>query len=592
MTIDVIWLSLHEGTPARGVFWDMEIVESLFTNEHWTPPHPLAYTHHEVTDLDDWPDVDGCVLVLPARYHTGTDQVAVLMKLIAGFDWCVVVLCGDEESAFPHQKLRVHDRVKVWVQTPTPEKHADADGMFGDGWPPGLRECLRGCDPTPRPLEWFFAGQVTHNRRESCVGALKTLAGGHLIETASFTAGLPQEEYWRRLVEAKVAPAPSGPETVDTFRTYEALEAGCVPIVDGITPDGANHHGYWPFVLGEDPPFPIIMDWERDLSGLIRQVVRRWPQDANECLAWWIGQKRKMALRFDAQVRELSGVGVSALGGDEPRRGHRYDLAPAPDDLISVIVPTSPVPRHPATDHLEETLASIRDRLPRAEIILVADPPRPELAVRHHAYQEYLQQVCWKANLEWTNVLPILLPDWRHQALAVKVALEHVTSPLLLFVEHDTPLVGEIPWAPICEVLLSGAANSVRFYHEVEIHPDHAHLMLGGVHTDVMAGLTGGRVDHPISLLRTVQWSQRPHLARVDFYRNKIMPMFRRKSRTFIEDVVHGVQSSDFCDRGEASWHDWRTFLYAPSTPVAEGGIKRSTHLDSRADDPKFAVVP
>lgn len=571
MSVPVVWLSLVEGTPPRG-YWDEGMLEALFARDLWEPSCPLTYEHHEAQGLAQVPEVDGAVLVLPARYHAEPREVTALARLLQGWRWGLVILTGDEESTLPWRKLKVHPGIAVWVQTPRPDLHLGADGLLPNGWPPGIRERLREPDAeaaaAQRRWEWCFAGQVTHDRREALASVLRQMEGGWLLETPAFTAGVEQSEYWLRMASAKVAPCPSGPVTVDTFRVYEALEAGCFPVVDGATPGGNAAAGYWPTLFGQDPPFPVVVDWARDLPGIVRQVVRRWPTDANRASSWWQGKKRVLAWRLDEQVRALGGAPAA-----EPTE---------PDDLITVIVPTSPVPRHPATDHLEETLASIRERLPRAEIILVCDQPRPELAHRGAAYQEYLRRVCWRANLEWRNVRPLVLPSWQHQAMATRAALRLVRTPLMLFVEHDTPLVGEIPWGPLCEVLQSGAANVVRCYHEVVVHPDHRHLMLGEPEY-LGAGAP---------LLRTMQWSQRPHLARVEFYRERIMPMFSRRARTMIEDVVHGAQDSDFTDRGEAAWWDWRTYLLHPETPVSEGGVKRSTHLDSRESDPKYSMVP
>jgi hypothetical protein len=59
---------------------------------------------------------------------------------------------------------------------------------------------------------------------------------GTFIPTKGFTQGDPHDLYYRQMADAKVAPAPSGPETPDSFRLFEALESGCVPIADTRVP--------------------------------------------------------------------------------------------------------------------------------------------------------------------------------------------------------------------------------------------------------------------------------------------------------------------------------------------------------------------
>ena len=42
-------------------------------------------------------------------------------------------------------------------------------------------------------------------------------------------------------------------------------------------------------------------------------------------------------------------------------------------DLVTVLIPVSPIPSHPSTEVLDVTIDSIRTRLPDAEIIIMFD---------------------------------------------------------------------------------------------------------------------------------------------------------------------------------------------------------------------------
>jgi hypothetical protein len=84
-------------------------------------------------------------------------------------------------------------------------------------------------------------------------------------------------------------------------------------------------------------------------------------------------------------------------------------------------------------------------------------------------------------------------------------------------------------------------------------------------------------------LLRTAQWSQRPHLASTEFYRNVLSRYFGTEARTMIEDVMHGVVDHAWRTDREQGWERFRLWLYAPP-----GDVKRSTHLDGRAGESKF----
>jgi len=260
-------------------------------------------------------------------------------------------------------------------------------------------------------------------------------------------------------------------------------------------------------------------------------------------------------------------------------------------DQVTVIIPTSPVERHPATDVIEETIDSVLQRLPGVEILVVADGVRPEQQALTKNYRLYLYLLAALCAHDWSNVLLVIADGWGHQANVTRLALAKVRTPLVLFVEHDTPLVGDIEWAPLVELVESGEANVVRFYHEAEIQPEHEHLMVDEESrlrlTEFCDGTVGGSTT--AWLRRTMQWSQRPHLASTRFYRMVVDRYFAPSSRTMIEDVMHGIVEVAWREYGEPGWWDWRLWIY---TPTDGGDIKRSTHLDWRGDAPKFEMQP
>src|SRR5271166_7084414 len=116
--------------------------------------------------------------------------------------------------------------------------------------------------------------------------------------------------------------------------------------------------------------------------------------------------------------------------------------------MITAIVPTSPIPSHPSTAVLTETLDSIRHWLPDAEIILTCDGINPDWAnnitnwpLRRHNYELYTQQALWLADHHYHNILPKIFDQHWHQTGMLPWALDRVETPLLMYVEHDCPLV-------------------------------------------------------------------------------------------------------------------------------------------------------
>lgn len=564
--IRVVWATLNPEAIARG-YWDQGLLEGLFDGDVWAVPGQHDWEHV----LLDRPTDDelhavtaaGAVLIVPARHHAAPEHAARLLRAVQAMPWCLLVLTGDEEGAFPVESFVDMDHVTVWVMTPQPDQDYGDATLIGSGWPPGIRDALRSAidgplddgtlPETPKPLPWTFMGQVTHARREQCVDMLHQRADrdqAWLTETPGFTQGQPQDDYWSVLAEAKVAPCPSGPCSPDSFRLFEALEAGCIPIADDVTPDG-RVHGFWARLFGA-LPFPVVEgDWDAH-SATIDWLLDGWPANANRVFAWWQRQKRAMAWGLHLDVAALSG---------------QWRAQATPAAAITAIITTSPSPKHPDTADLETTIESVSAQLPGCEIVLVFDGVRPELEHRRADYDEYTRRALWLANTRWTNVVPFVLDEWKHQAVATLMGLDEVRSRHIVFVEHDTPLTGDIDWAGIVALLDAGDLDVVRLHHETAIGAHHAHMMLDAAPLD----------DLPVPVVRTYQWSQRPHVAQLGWYRRILAQHFAPEARAMIEDVLHGVVATAWNDWGFAGWTRFRLGIYAP-----EGNIQRSLHLDSR----------
>ena len=229
-------------------------------------------------------------------------------------------------------------------------------------------------------------------------------------------------------------------------------------------------------------------------------------------------------------------------------------------DNVTIVVVASVIPSHPDTFILDETIASVRSHFPDNEIILQLDGLRKERLVRKDDYDEFKSRVLWKCLHEWKNVLPIIFDDHNHQTDMMKKTIDDVQTAAILYVEGDAPLTPdiEIDWQKCLDMLEYEKANTIRFHFEASIPFEHNHLMLG---------LEDG-------FMKTVQWSQRPHLSLTKYYREVVLPACNEK--TFIEDKFHGVVQDD-------GWDKHKLWIYHP-----EGSIKRSYHLDGRAGTKKF----
>lgn len=227
----------------------------------------------------------------------------------------------------------------------------------------------------------------------------------------------------------------------------------------------------------------------------------------------------------------------------------------------TILISTSPIPSHPSTRIIDETIDSLKQlRLP---IVIMADGVREEQEHLTSKYQEYVDKLLTKHHGAEFHISARFV----HQAELTKQVINKIKTPLVFYVEHDTPICGDIPLKEMSDTVLSGKADLIRLMHEANILEPHKHLMLE----------TDG------DYTKTIQWSQRPHLASTDFYR-KILNNFPSDCRTMIEDKMHSVVQSNYDITGK--WEEYKLWIYTP-----KGDMKRSYHLDGRETESKFEMV-
>lgn len=518
--MNLFYLAIREENPPHS-YWDHGMIDHLFER--------FDFLKEEVRTIPE--GVDGAVVVIPARNQA--EDIAEINKELAKLRWCVVILTGDEESVFPFEQIN-HPNFRVWVMSPKQGRHDSVSFKIGSGYryeEPMLNKKAGDVEPTQ---DFFFSGQITHEKREVMAKYLRSMVNGTLHEQKGFGQGMELKQYLSQMRTARFAPAPSGPVSPDNFRLYEALENGVVPIADG--------GDFWNYLFGENVPFPVLSDWSY-LPLLMPELVREWPELSNRVFAWWIQYKRRMADKLQDDIQEISA---------KPAELKK-------DSTITVLMPTSAIPSHPSTEMIDKTIASVRERLPNSEIIIMIDGVRPDIMERKTTYNQYIRNLLWKMNNEWKNVIPLLMPNYSHQSGMTREAMKIVRTPLILFVEHDTPLVNETPFDELSTVLLSGYAKTIRLSHEDRILPEHQYLQLD----------TTAQSVHGVPLIRSRQWSQRPHLSTSEYY-NWILARFCDDQPRFIEHVMYGILV-------HGDWNEHRYHIYSPP-----GNILRSTNLNGR----------
>ena len=92
--------------------------------------------------------------------------------------------------------------------------------------------------------------------------------------------------------------------------------------------------------------------------------------------------KRQMAYELEADLIDL-GVQVYEEG-----------VRPPVADLVTVLIPTSPIRSHPDTAMIEQTVRDVRSKLPESEILIMVDGVCPKQEDYRTAYEEYTRACC------------------------------------------------------------------------------------------------------------------------------------------------------------------------------------------------------
>lgn len=252
-------------------------------------------------------------------------------------------------------------------------------------------------------------------------------------------------------------------------------------------------------------------------------------------------------------------------------------------DQITILIPTSPIPSHPSTAILDETIANCR-KLTDTQIIIMFDGIAEKLKHRKDAYIEYFTEVMKKCRLgKYGDCVTVSSDEHIHQAIMTRFVLDkYIKTPLIMFCEHDTSPIGEIPFNEICEYVRdSEIINYIRFNIFEQIPEEHKHLIIGDPFYPEIVTPEGAKPFYGVRITRTIQYSQRPHIAKSNWYRQILNDHFKPNQKTMIEDVMHSVVQVAYDRQGRKD-----AYGLAIYTPI--GNQLRSYHADGRGEDEKI----
>lgn len=543
---------------------DMAFLMDLFRNQLWPLPEGVEFVEHNYEETFWAANPEGAILVVPGGWANslGQDGIDKIKEIIWKLCWCIILHTSDEESTFNSGQFR-SEEVKTWLQMYNPNIPIDSDRKLLYGYFIGTREVLKKIElkPAKDRILTGFIGQVTHQKRLELMTELNTRDSSELCIKANsgFNLGLSQRDYLGLLSEIAIAPSPAGPNSPECFRTYEALETGCLPIVDKRSIRWSPMTNYWDYF---DIPFPQIDHWNEihSLIDFYKNKPVTLQENINKAGAWWINYKREVTQNLISDIQEL--------------RAKEFQ-----NNLITVLMSSSPIESHPSTEVIEKSVRQIRayPELKNAEIILLLDGVRAEQEHRREDYTEYIRRVIelCKWDKDFYGVLPVIFDEYTQQARMVKDSLKLVKTPLVFFCEHDCYPEGEIDFKGMIDSLSEEPdINYIGLSIFESIPEERAHFFTAG-----------NKFVNGINLLRTSSYSGRPHLALTSWYQKVMDSYFDDTCRCYIEFYLEPIFYKGLRD-GISTYKDVGMWQYMPDdTNICRSGTSNGRGNEQRYDE-------
>ncbi len=138
-----------------------------------------------------------------------------------------------------------------------------------------------------RKYKWAFIGTPHKSSRHDLLFQFSSIQPSFSYKTEKFNKKIMNvEEMTQILSQTRFIPCPNGFVHPETYRVYEALECGCIPIVE-------NAYKYYDRLFPNNP-FIKVDKW---IEG--KELLNNWTEEkvekkSKECSLWWVEYKKKL----------------------------------------------------------------------------------------------------------------------------------------------------------------------------------------------------------------------------------------------------------------------------------------------------------
>lgn len=286
--IPVIWWNQARGN------WDHGLLMSVFDK------HPEVF--EQINTKEPLPELERAIVIV-----VGQPVIEPLKNYLKTLKSGIIIFTGDEECAFDCESIRDDSKFEFWTQCYTPHRSFIKERLFL-GTPNRIVNYKINSD-LPKKYLWSFIGQNHNPFRNKCVDVLKKLPDGFLHVARAFGGqinGIEFQEYLDICCQSRFVICPAGSFTADTFRVYEAIECGAIPIVDKRSPRDSKDFDYWREVYPQNTLIQVNEWTQERIQELLTLSSLEGPSELQKLLTgseisdaeyqnhWWIKYKKEI----------------------------------------------------------------------------------------------------------------------------------------------------------------------------------------------------------------------------------------------------------------------------------------------------------
>ena len=278
----VAFLYSHDGESYSNDKWDYGLLKEIFKKNKVKQIRTTRIA-----------ETDRAFVVIPGPQSIGHEKT--ISDELSKISRVVLFVTGDEGAGFDIGQIQ-HNNIDIWIQYP--HKKHEKYNKLALGVPQHLNKNLP--EYQDKVYDCFFAGQITHLRRQELAKVMPNIPNSFYEPTKGFAQGLKPKNYYDKMFISKIVPCPSGAEVIDSFRFYEAIEMLCLPIGDEVDSKD-NKTNFYNFLFGVNFPITTVDNWNR-IKKIIPGLINEYPYNMHQVVCWWIKYKRDLSIKIMRQV--------------------------------------------------------------------------------------------------------------------------------------------------------------------------------------------------------------------------------------------------------------------------------------------------